>query len=75
MSGKSQENGPLTEGKRKERKKLQDRKSERTRQKNKRRGRKEESNDSPEISDKHGLPLGFKIAATVDTFSECNFCH
>ena len=42
---KSQENGPLIE-------KWQDKKSKRTRQKNERGDRKEESNDSPEIPDR-----------------------
>ena len=45
FSGKSQENGPLAE-------KWQDRKSKRTRQKNKTGDRKEESSDSPEIPDR-----------------------
>ena len=46
LEKKSQENGPLTEG--------QDRKSNRTRQKNKRRDSKVESNDSSEIPDGGG---------------------
>ena len=51
LEKKSQENGPLTEG--------QDRKSNRTRQKNKRRDSKVESNDSPEIPDM-GETLGIR---------------
>ena len=43
----SQENGPLAE-------KMTDRKSKRTRQKNKRANKKRESNDSPEIPDRGG---------------------
>ena len=52
MFGKNQENGPLAE-------KWQDRKSERTRLKNKRGDKKGESNDSTEISDRRktsGIP-------------------
>ena len=46
--GKSQKNGPLAQ-------KWQDRKSKRTRQKNKRRDRKGELNDSPKIPDKREI--------------------
>ena len=67
--GKSQENGPWAE-------KLQDRKSKRTRQRNKRGDRKGQSKDSPEIpgrretSDIPSLPSGL-----FGDFLLSGFCH